>query len=156
MGTTRKQIAFDLDTNALKTYYPTESWNNAYDVIRRHMEKNGFRWLQGSVYVSNELIPSYRVAHILNALCKNNPWMNMCMRDCRETNIGKEHDRTYFFNKNAKIPTREELMTKKSDGHGAIGNMKDYMSQIAKAKATKEVSSLHKTKHRSKQEKNNR
>lgn len=52
MAAGRKQVAFDLDTDALKTYYPSESWNNAYDVIRRHMTNNGFNWLQGSVYVS--------------------------------------------------------------------------------------------------------
>ena len=42
MAETRKQIAFDLDTKALETYYPSESWNNAYEVIKRHMLKNGF------------------------------------------------------------------------------------------------------------------
>ena len=40
MAETRKQIAFDLDTKALETYYPSESWNNAYEVIKRHMLKN--------------------------------------------------------------------------------------------------------------------
>lgn len=48
----RKQISFDLDTNALKLYYPSPSYNNAYEVIKRHMLKNGFYWLQGSVYIS--------------------------------------------------------------------------------------------------------
>jgi hypothetical protein len=33
------------------------------------------------------------------------------MRDCRETNIGKEHDKSHLFDRNAKIPTREELKT---------------------------------------------
>lgn len=44
MGTTRKQITFDLDTNALKIYYPSENWNNAYEIIRKHMTSNGFKW----------------------------------------------------------------------------------------------------------------
>ena len=66
MADTRKQIAFDLDTNALKVYYPSESWNNAYDIIRNHMTANGFRWLQGSVYVSDMPMKSYRVTRILD------------------------------------------------------------------------------------------
>ena len=37
MATGKKQISFDLDTKALKTYYPSGSWKNAYEVIRHHM-----------------------------------------------------------------------------------------------------------------------
>lgn len=111
MPNTRKQIAFDLDTHALKIYYPSESWNNAYEVIRRHMTANGFIWLQGSVYNSAEPLPSYRVAQILGELIEKNPWLNLCMRDCRETNIGKEHNKSHIFDKTAQIPTREQLQT---------------------------------------------
>lgn len=39
MAGIRKQIAFDLDTKALEKYYPSDSWQNAYDIIKRHMEK---------------------------------------------------------------------------------------------------------------------
>lgn len=103
MQQSKKQLAFDLDTKALKRYYPTDSWNGAYDVIRRHMEKNGFRWMQGSVYVSNDTMSSYRVTKVLKDLLKTNPWLNLCMRDCRETNIGREHSKNHLFDKNADI-----------------------------------------------------
>lgn len=132
MGNTRKQIAFDLNTNALKIYYPTESWNNAYEVIRKHMTENGFRWLQGSVYVSEKPIKPYRVIRILDDLIKKNPWLNVCMRDCRETNIGKEHDINNLFDKNMKVPTREEIQERKQ------GNMADYLSEIKKMKESSE------------------
>lgn len=112
MADTRKQIAFDLDTNALKTYYPSESWNNAYEVIRKHMTAHGFQWLQGSVYVSDKPMKPYRVTRVLNELVNKNPWLNVCMRDCRETNIGKEHDINNIFDKTAEVPTREELRDK--------------------------------------------
>lgn len=39
----RKQIAFDLDTNYLKIYYPTEHWNHAYRDMKRFMTNNGFK-----------------------------------------------------------------------------------------------------------------
>ena len=42
MSRGRKQVAFDLDTTALKTYYPSDNWNYAYEVIRRHMTNSGF------------------------------------------------------------------------------------------------------------------
>lgn len=107
MAKGRKQVAFDLDTNALKTYYPSDHWNHAYDVIRSHMTRNGFRWMQGSVYVSKTPITSAEVTDILDDLINENPWLNLCMRDCRETNIGKEHSKNHLFDQNAEVLPRE-------------------------------------------------
>lgn len=109
MTETRKQISFDLDTKTLKIYYPSEHWQNSYEIIKRHMLKNGFKWLQGSVYVSQKPMSSAEATHILGNLVKKNPWLNLCMRDCREANIGKEHSKKYVFDKNTHIPTRNKL-----------------------------------------------
>lgn len=136
MANTRKQISFDLDTNALKIYYPSESWNNAYEVIRNHMTVNGFRWLQGSVYVSDKPMKPYRVTRVLDELVRKNPWLNVCMRDCRETNIGKEHDINNIFDKNAKVPTRAELKANEQ-GMPEPKCMEHYISEIAKERAEK-------------------
>ena len=65
------------------------------------MLKNGFKWLQGSVYVSSKPMSSAETTRILGNLVKKNPWLNLCMRDCREANIGKEHSKNYIFDKNA-------------------------------------------------------
>ena len=104
MSRGRKQVAFDLDTTALKTYYPSDNWNYAYEVIRRHMTNSGFLWMQGSVYVSKMPIISAEVTNILDELIEENPWLHLCMRDCRETNIGKEHSKNHLFNKEFDIP----------------------------------------------------
>lgn len=114
MALIRKQIAFDLDTNALKLYYPTESWHGAYEVIKRHMTANGFLWQQGSVYVSEKSMSSINATKIIVALVKKNPWLNVCMRDCLVANIGAEHSQNYLFNKNARIPMR---LVKRSSRH---------------------------------------
>ena len=55
MPSSRKQVAFDLDTKALEKYYPTDNWRNAYQDIRRDMLENEFVWQQGSVYTSTDL-----------------------------------------------------------------------------------------------------
>lgn len=81
MESSRKQIAFDLDTKALEKYYPSKSWNNAYEVIKNHMLKNDFKWLQGSVYISEKPMEPAAVTLILTLLVKQNPWLNLCMRD---------------------------------------------------------------------------
>lgn len=103
MAETRKQISFDLDTKALEIYYPNEHWRGSYEIIKRHMLINGFRWLQGSVYVSVKPMSSAETTRILGKLVKNNPWLNLCMRDCREANIGKEHSKNYIFDKGANV-----------------------------------------------------
>lgn len=102
----RKQIAFDLDTKALREYYPGENWRNSYEIIKRHMTRSGFLWLQGSVYVSKNMMSTGKVTRILRKLVKVNPWLNLCMRDCRETNIGKEHSKNHIFDKAAKMKPR--------------------------------------------------
>lgn len=103
MAKGRKRITFDLDTEALKLYYPSESWNNAYEIIKRHMVNNGFSWVQGSVYVSNQPMITTEVTHIWDELVVKNPWLNLCMCDCHKTNIGKEHDKGYVVDKNVDI-----------------------------------------------------
>ena len=93
MENVRKQITFDLDTKALEKYYPTENWHNAYEIIKRHMLKNNFEWIQGSVYISKISLTTAEITDLLVDLVITNPWLNLCMRDCRETNIGKEHSK---------------------------------------------------------------
>ncbi len=104
-----KQIAFDLDTKELEQYYPTDNWRNAYKDIKVFMKKNNFDWQQGSVYISKEKLTSVDITLLLESLIRQNPWLNKCMRDCRETNIGQTHNRNSLFNENIDIPTREEL-----------------------------------------------
>jgi virulence-associated protein VapD len=105
----RKQIAFDLDTVALKMYYPGNHWQHAYDDIKRHMTQNGFQWQQGSVYVSKVPLYANSVSKIIKALITTRPWLNACMRDCVVTDIGKEHNLNHLFDKTANVLKRENV-----------------------------------------------
>lgn len=116
MPRTKKLVAFDLSTEALKKYYPSKSWENAYDVIKRHMLKNGFEWLQGSVYASKRPMSPYQTAEVLKNLVAKHPWLNVCMKDCRQANLsGKQQDLNYVFDKNADVKPREQ-QAEKGDG----------------------------------------
>lgn len=132
MKKSRKQIAFDLDTNLLKIYYPNQSWNQAYYDIKIHMLKNGFSWVQGSVYISNKKITNFRVANILEELAEKNPWLNICMRDCRESNIEKEHNVTHIFRNDVEVLTRVELNNRKKES--VLNKLKTYKNDIEKTK----------------------
>lgn len=70
MANSRKQVTFDLDTKILEKYYPTKSWQNAYEVIKKHMINNGFEWLQGSVYITKNPVSQTRVSIVLKDLVK--------------------------------------------------------------------------------------
>ena len=113
MAYRRKQIAFDLLTESLKAYYPRLHWESAYDDIRKHMEVNGFIWQQGSVYVSEKPMSAAQVIKIIEALIEKCPWINYCMRDCRMTNIGKEHSLNKFFESASVIPVIKRMPREK-------------------------------------------
>lgn len=101
-----KQIAFDLDTNLLKKYYPTSHWENAYHDIERFMKSNGFKDRQGSVYESIDKISFAKVDRLIENLIKKHPWINVCMRDCVVTNIAYKYTLNHLFDKNADISVR--------------------------------------------------
>ena len=60
-------------------------------------------WQQGSVYVSQRPMLSREVERIVTNLVKNNDWLNICMRDCKQANIGREHDLNHVFDKTISV-----------------------------------------------------
>lgn len=103
-GTTRKQYNFDLDTKALKEFYPGKNWRNAYNEIKRHFIKNGFSWSEGSILVSKEPITFAEANNIIASLVEKYPYLNKCMKDNKLTEVSeKYHDVNYFFDKNTDL-----------------------------------------------------
>lgn len=75
-------IAFDLQIETLKETFG-EPYNSAYDEIRRELEKVGFEWLQGSVYLSRTETDSLTVVYkAINTLSKIS-WFKESVRDIR-------------------------------------------------------------------------
>ena len=60
----RKGINFDLNTQALKEYYPKGDWHNAYADVRDFFEANGFEHIQGSGYQGVQLLPLFPICYI--------------------------------------------------------------------------------------------
>lgn len=112
MGSKQKRfLSFDMDTNELKKYYPTDNWRNAYEDVKKHMQKNGFEWLQGSSYISKKAISIVRMHKIINNLTKKYPWINKSMRDCRVANVDKYSNLTLLFDKSTDVPVRAGYQT---------------------------------------------
>lgn len=85
MGTKRKQIAFDLDTNVLKQIFGA-NYTKAYDDIGRFL-KDDFDHIQGSVYISKKPMTNMYVFHYIKDLKNQYPYLDKCVRDISLSSI---------------------------------------------------------------------
>ena len=65
-------LIFDLKLDELKKHYP-EPYTKAYDEIRQELEKLGFKWTKGNVYMTdidskNNLVMIYNAIDKLSTL----------------------------------------------------------------------------------------
>ncbi len=86
-------IAFDLTISDLEKYYGKQ-YHNAYSEIKNLMEKNGFFWIQGSTYITEESLIS--VTKTINTLNKVD-WFKKSVRDIRAFRIEDWSDFTPIF-----------------------------------------------------------
>lgn len=85
-------IAFDLDTDSLKTLYPNPSWQNAYGDINKVLVPLGFTRQQGSVYFGNATINSVQCVLAAQALSKTYTWFKASVSDIRMLRIEELSD----------------------------------------------------------------
>jgi virulence-associated protein VapD len=85
-------VTFEIDTNCLNNEYHTQSSNNAYKDIRVFMEKNNFKWQQGSVYFGDETINAVSCVITIQKLSKKYSWFAVCVKDVRMLKIQENND----------------------------------------------------------------
>ena len=83
----RKGINFDLNTQALKEYYPKGDWHNAYADVRDFFEANGFEHIQGSGYHSVEAMSEAKAMAVIYQMTKEFPWLNYCVNVCTISDV---------------------------------------------------------------------
>jgi virulence-associated protein VapD len=89
----RKAINFDLDTKALKQFYPdTKHWRKAYRDIKKFMQNEGFTHRQGSGYTSQETMSDYKMNKTMKKMSRTFPWLKKCTKKIDVTNIGQSYD----------------------------------------------------------------
>lgn len=93
----RKAINFDLDTHALKEYYPKPDYRGAYKDLKAFFSKHGFTHRQGSGYVSERALTTADIFDLADMLAGECPWMGRCVKRIDVTNIGQQHDLSYLF-----------------------------------------------------------
>ncbi len=85
-------IAFDMDTELLKTHYPSPSWQNAYADIKRVLYRHGFSWQQGSVYFGDNRVNAVTCVLAAMDLSSSFPWFSLCVRDVRMLRVEELND----------------------------------------------------------------
>ncbi|MBR1421845.1 MAG: hypothetical protein IJ571_00170 [Ruminococcus sp.] len=108
MGTQIKAINFDLDTNALKEFYPGKDYRQAYKDIKSFMLKNGFEHRQWSGYLSIKPMSMSEVSQITLDLSRKFDWLKDCVNRFDITNVGKSLDFTELI-KNADTHNSTDL-----------------------------------------------
>ena len=86
-----KAINFDLNTKALKQYYPLSNWRRAYDDINKLLLANGFEHRQGSGYFSKQKMRKTELSSIIKILSLQFPWLKKCVKQFDVTNIGAQY-----------------------------------------------------------------
>lgn len=115
MSRRRKLIAFDMDTKALKTYYPSSSWRTSYKDIKTYMAENGFIWQEGSTYISEGYMSWANATVILEGMRNELPWTENCMRDCVMANIDSVYNQNYIFKERADSEITKETISKQKE-----------------------------------------
>lgn len=94
----RKQITFDLCTDALKRYYPHQEpplnpqyYNQAYYDIRRFMKEHGFEHRQSSAYVSAGRLTTLDIVILMEWMAAELPWLGRCVDEIDVADIGAQH-----------------------------------------------------------------
>lgn len=84
-------MAFDVDIEQLRTNYG-EPYNNAYLEIRRVLQRHGFAWQQGSVYVGGTEVTAVTCVLAAMDLARTLPWFATSVRDIRMLRIEELND----------------------------------------------------------------
>lgn len=129
-----KAINFDLDTKALKVYYPGKSYRQAYKDIKKFMLNNGFSHRQWSGYTSNEKMSDSDIQRLAKKLAKTFPWLKKCVNRFDVTDIGEQHDLTYLITGRAKGRVKEvqkeEFKSKESKSFFSVKQLKQRAAEI--------------------------
>ena len=83
-----KLITFDIDTIVAREI-AGKNYTQMYHIVASFMEDNGFRHIQGSVYVSNKPLRYANIDAICKAFARIYPYISKSIRDIKITNIDK-------------------------------------------------------------------
>lgn len=97
-------IAFDLDTETLKSNYHNASHTNAYGDIRKVLEKHGFSHQQGSVYFGGKTVNAVTCVIAIMEVSSTFAWFSPSVSDVRMLRIEEDNDLKPAVVRSARTP----------------------------------------------------
>lgn len=93
----RKQITFDIDTNVTKQILGEHNHTKIYADIRNFMEKERWKHVEGSVYMSGGAVENADVFLLIGKLKEQYPYLAKCVREMHQTDVSKVHSLNHYF-----------------------------------------------------------
>jgi virulence-associated protein VapD len=85
-------IVFDFDTTTLEQTYGSSTWRNAYQDVRKVLEKYGFEWQQGSTYFGKPEVSPVTCVLAVQDISRSFGWFGASLRDIRMLRIEENND----------------------------------------------------------------
>lgn len=133
----RKQLTFDIDTNVAKKVLGEQSYTNIYGNIRRFMEEEGWKHVEGSVYMSMQPMDNMEVAYLIKNMKEQFPYLDKCVREMHQTDISNVHSLNQYFSYDGTPGRYEQKTEQKESGHTKSPPPK--ASVLDKLKQNKEI-----------------
>lgn len=131
----RKQIAFDIDTDVAKLILGESNYQNIYKKIEKVFDEKHWKHIQGSVYVSREPISKTKVVRYINELVEKYPYIKKCMRDIRQTEVGRVDSLNKYFDYDGTAGVYAQKNADKGNDKAKSGmqarSMEDWTKHIA-------------------------
>lgn len=112
----RKQVTFDIDTNVAKKIFGEQGYTKIYADIRRFMKKEGWRHIEGSVYMSGHPMINGDILYMIDNIKGKYPYLDKCVRDIHQTDVSNVHSLNQYFSYDG-TPGQYEQQENKENGH---------------------------------------
>ncbi len=131
----RKQLTFDIDTNVARKILGEQNYTNIYANIRKFMEREGWKHIEGSVYMSNRPVDNGDVTYLIQDMKKQYPYLDKCVKEMHQTDISKIHSLNYYFEYDG-TPGRYEQKQRDYGHKKAPPSRKSVINKLEKNKET--------------------
>lgn len=112
----RKQISFDIDTNVAKEIFGEQSYTKIYADIRRFMKEEGWKHIEGSVYMSGYPMINGDILYMIEEMKVKYPYLEKCVREIHQADVSNVHSLNQYFSYDG-TPGQYEQQENKVDGH---------------------------------------
>lgn len=93
----RKQISFDIDTNVTKKIFGEQGYTKVYADIRRFLEKEDWKHIEGSVYMSGYSMDNGAVVYTIRDMIRQYPYLDKCIKEIHQADISNVHSLNQYF-----------------------------------------------------------